>query len=114
MEFQIRLGEDGRTKVMEVTGLDGSSVQGSKRDSYDGGKGDRGGRSGSGWRSDRGGNGGGVACHKYGDYGNLARDCTLKETTLVGSVVTDATIAKRKGTLLENAIILPQCDEEKR
>ena len=55
-----------------------------------------------------------MACHKYGDYGNLARDCTLKETTLVDSVVTDATIAKRKGTLLENAIILPQCDEEKR
>ena len=84
MEFQISLGEDGTTKAMKVIRLKGSSVQGSKRDGYggDGGGGSRGGWSKSRWRSDRGdrggngGGGGGATCHKYGDYGHLARDCT--------------------------------------
>ena len=34
VEFQIALWEDRMTKVMEVTRLDGSSIQGSKRDNY--------------------------------------------------------------------------------
>ena len=37
-----------------------------------------------------------------------------KATALVGSMATDAIIAKKKGTLLENALILPQRDEKKR
>ena len=45
VEFQIALGEDERTKVVEVTRPDGSFVQGSKKDDYGGGGGSRGCRS---------------------------------------------------------------------
>ena len=45
VEFQIALGEDGRTKVVEVTRPNESFVHKSKKDDYGGGGGGRGGRS---------------------------------------------------------------------
>ena len=45
VEFQIALGEDGRTKVVEVTRPNESFIRKSKKDDYGGGGGGRGGRS---------------------------------------------------------------------
>ncbi|KAF4373910.1 hypothetical protein F8388_007816 [Cannabis sativa] len=82
VEFQVVLAEDGKTKAVDVTGPDGSSLQGNKKESFGGG-GRRGGRGGGGpgfgggWRGGdrRNGGGGGGGCYNCGDTGHMARDC---------------------------------------
>ncbi|KAG6647157.1 cold shock protein 1-like [Carya illinoinensis] len=89
VEFQIELGVNERTKAVNVTGPDGSPLQGNKKDGYI--RSGRGG--GGGWRSGgcyncgdprhlardcykgNSGGGGGGGCFNCGEVGHMARDC---------------------------------------
>ncbi|URD72957.1 Ribonuclease B OB domain [Musa troglodytarum] len=86
VEFMVAEGDDGRTKAVDVTGPDGSNVQGGgggggggggRRDGYGGGRGGgmRGGGYGGGYGFNGGGFGGGGACYTCGETGHLAKDC---------------------------------------
>ncbi|KAL6993434.1 hypothetical protein U1Q18_011552 [Sarracenia purpurea var. burkii] len=98
VEFLIAL-ENDRTKAVDVTGPDGSSVESIRKDGYGGGRGDRSGgygfhsgggnggfnggsrgsgRSGGG-NAYRGGAGAG-GCYICGESGHLARDCRGRES----------------------------------
>ncbi|VAH91002.1 unnamed protein product [Triticum turgidum subsp. durum] len=77
VEFAVSEGDDGRTKAVDVTGPDGSFVQGGAcfkcgepghmaRDCFNGG----GGGGGGGY-----GGGGGGNCYNCGEPGHIARDC---------------------------------------
>ncbi|XP_047329707.1 glycine-rich protein 2-like [Impatiens glandulifera] len=98
VEFIVNLGDDGRTKAVEVTGPNGVPVKGNSRGG--GGGGGRGGGGGYGYNSggggggygynDRGGSrggdygsrggygggGGGNGCFSCGEEGHMARDCS--------------------------------------
>ncbi|EFJ06209.1 hypothetical protein SELMODRAFT_186937 [Selaginella moellendorffii] len=69
VEFTIDRSEDGRTKALDVTGPEGSFVQGAGADSGRGG----GGRFGGG--GGRSGGGRGDGCFKCGQSGHISRDC---------------------------------------
>ncbi|KAG6532140.1 hypothetical protein ZIOFF_005978 [Zingiber officinale] len=92
VEYSLSEGDDGRSKAIDVTGPDGSSVQGSgggRRDGFGGGRGgsSRGGGYGGGYGFTSGGGGGrgrgggyggggsGGACYKCGETGHIAKDC---------------------------------------
>ncbi|KAK6946406.1 Zinc finger, CCHC-type [Dillenia turbinata] len=99
VEFRVEVGDDGRSKAVDVTGPNGAAVLGGRRDSYGGGGGGGrgGGRGGGGggygfssggYGGGRGrggggrggyyggsGGGGGGACYTCGEMGHLARDC---------------------------------------
>ncbi|URD93323.1 Cold-shock DNA-binding domain [Musa troglodytarum] len=74
VEFVVTEGDDGRTKAVDVTGPDGSNVQGGSGGGWNGGYGGVGGggrvRSGGGF-----GGGGGGACYNCGEAGHIAKDC---------------------------------------
>ncbi|CAI9104722.1 OLC1v1003458C1 [Oldenlandia corymbosa var. corymbosa] len=103
VEFEVKEGDDGRIKAVNVSGPDGAAVQGAPRGGggggygggggggYGGGGGGYGGRSGArgggGYGSGGGGYGGGGGggyggggsgggCYKCGESGHLARDCS--------------------------------------
>ncbi|KAI0493610.1 hypothetical protein KFK09_023729 [Dendrobium nobile] len=94
VEFAIAVGEDGRTKAVDVTssgrdfvqGFNSAGGGGGRRGGYVGGGGRGGGRyggggygfsgnsgggRGGGWR----GGGGGGSCYSCGEPGHIARDC---------------------------------------
>ncbi|EFJ05215.1 hypothetical protein SELMODRAFT_187582 [Selaginella moellendorffii] len=75
VEFTIDRSEDGRTKALDVTGPEGSFVQGaSRRDAGGfGSGGGGGGRFGGG--GGRSGGGRGDGCFKCGQSGHISRDC---------------------------------------
>ncbi|KAI5072880.1 hypothetical protein GOP47_0012986 [Adiantum capillus-veneris] len=83
VEFSVEQGDDGRTKALNVTGPEGSPVQGASRgDGYGGGgrgrgrgRGGRGGGGYGGYYAGGGGGGGGSACYNCGESGHIARDC---------------------------------------
>ncbi|KAL5986019.1 hypothetical protein ACLOJK_028009 [Asimina triloba] len=99
VEFDIEQGDDGRTKAVDVSGPNGSFVQGDRRSGATGGGGGgrgggggygfgsggryggggggggRGGRSGGGGYGGGGSGGGGGSCYNCGEMGHLARDC---------------------------------------
>ncbi|URD98871.1 glycine-rich protein [Musa troglodytarum] len=94
VEFMVTEGDDGRIKAVDVTGPDGSNVQGGGGDGWREGFG--GGRGGGSWGGGYGGGrgrgtgsyggggacyncgsgGGGAACYNCGEMGHLARDCS--------------------------------------
>lgn len=69
VEFFISEGDDGRTKAVDVSSIDGGASQGGggRREGYGRGGGRRGGGDG--------GFGGRGACYTCGETGHLARDC---------------------------------------
>ncbi|CAL9112651.1 unnamed protein product, partial [Musa textilis] len=93
VEFVVTEGDDGRTKAVDVTGPDGSNVQGGSGGGWNGGYGGGHGggarsggygggygfnRSGGGGRVRSGGGfggGGGGACYNCGEAGHIAKDC---------------------------------------
>ncbi|XXG40319.1 hypothetical protein AAC387_Pa01g1065 [Persea americana] len=73
VEYVVEQGGDGRTKAVDVTGPEGSSVQGDRRGGGGGGGGyGGGGGRGGGGRSSYGGGG---SCYSCGEPGHMARDC---------------------------------------
>ncbi|KAK9113257.1 hypothetical protein Scep_020776 [Stephania cephalantha] len=74
VEFVIETGENGKTKAVDVTGPDGSFVQGTRKDTFGGYSAGRGASRAAGFGFNSGGGGGG-GCFNCGGSGHLARDC---------------------------------------
>ncbi|KAK9108692.1 hypothetical protein Sjap_016768 [Stephania japonica] len=78
VEFFVETGDNGKTKAVDVSGPDGSFVQGTRKDTFGGYAGGRGAARASGFGfgfNGGGGGGGGGGCFNCGGSGHLARDC---------------------------------------